>query len=81
MDKKLKQRIMMFYVGGVINALLFLYVVIEGRNFLPSDTVRTMSIVFFLFALVDFYFPYALKKKWQADIAKKMAQGNPGQLS
>ncbi|HEV2007265.1 MAG TPA: hypothetical protein VGQ88_00940, partial [Burkholderiales bacterium] len=64
MDKKLQTRIMLFYIGGIINAVLGLYVLIEGLSFLPPDIVRTLAIVFLVFAAVDFYFPYALKKKW-----------------
>jgi uncharacterized membrane protein len=74
MDKKLQTRIMLFYIGGIINAVLGLYVLIEGLSFLPPDTARTLAIVFLVFAAVDFYFPYALKKKWLADNARKQGQ-------
>ena len=74
MDDKLKKRIIAFYVGGILNALLGLYVLIEGTKFLPPETVRWLAIVFLVFAAVDFYFPYAMKKKWLADNA-----GKPGQ--
>jgi uncharacterized membrane protein len=74
MDKKLQRRIIVFYIGGIINAVLGLYVLIEGLSFLPPDTVRTLAIVFLVFAAVDFYFPYALKKKWFADNARNQGQ-------
>ena len=74
MDDKLKRKIMMFYVGGIVNAMLGLYVLIEGLSFLPADTARTLAIVFFLFAAVDFYMPYSLKNKWLADHADKQGQ-------
>ena len=76
MDEKLKRKIMLFYAGGIINALLGLYVLIEGLSFLPADTARTLAIIFFVFAAVDFYFPHALKKKWQADHAGRQAPGS-----
>ena len=76
MDNKLKTRILVFNIFGVINALLGLYVLINGASFLPPDNVRTLAIIFFLFAAVNFYFPYAIKKKWMADNAGKQAQGN-----
>jgi uncharacterized membrane protein len=76
MDDKLKKRIIMFYIGGILNALLGLYVLIEGLSFLPPDTVRMLAIVFLVFAGVDFYFPYSIKKKWLADNAARQAQGN-----
>ena len=76
MDDKLKKRIIMFYIGGIINALLGLYVLIEGASFLPPDTARILVLVFLAFAAVDFYFPYMLKRKWLADHAGKQTQGN-----
>ena len=74
MDERLKKRILMFYLGGVINAFLGLYVVIEGRAFLPPETVRWLALFFFAFAAVDFWFPRVLRKKWAAARAKLDAQ-------
>lgn len=73
MDPRLKKRIVMFYAAGVINALLGLYVLVEGRNFLPPDTVRWLVLFFFGFAAVDFWFPSVLKKKWAEAVAKQQA--------
>jgi len=82
MDDRLKKRIVAFYIGGIINALLGLYVLIEGLSFLPAGTARTLAIVFLAFAAVDFYFPYSMKKKWLADNADKPGQSiNPVQRS
>ncbi len=67
MDDKLKRKIMLFYAGGIMNALLGLYVLIEGLSFLTADTARTLAIVFFVFAAVDFYLPYSLKQRWLAN--------------
>jgi hypothetical protein len=73
MDQKLKKRIAMFYLAGVINAFLGLYVVIEGRAFLPPDTARWLALFFFAFAAVDFWFPRVLKKKWDQAMAQQQA--------
>jgi uncharacterized membrane protein len=73
MDARLKKRITMFYLAGVINAFLGLYVVIEGRAFLPPDTVRWLALFFFAFAAVDFWFPKVLKKKWEQAMAQQQA--------
>src|SRR3972149_3362334 len=51
MDEKLKKRIIMFYIGGILNALLGLYVLIEGASFLPSDTARILVLVVRAFAV------------------------------
>jgi len=72
MDERLKKRILMFYLAGVINAFLGLYVVFEGRAFLPPDTARWLALFFLAFAAVDFWFPRVLRKKWldaQAQLA------------
>ncbi len=76
MDDRLKKRIVAFYIGGIINALLGLYVLIEGLSFLPAETARALAIVFLVFAAVDFYFPYAMKQKWLADQARQAGQSN-----
>ena len=74
MDERLRKRIIMFYLGGILNAFLAFYIVIEGINFLPADTVQWLAMFFLAFAAVDFYFPYAMKKKWREDQAKLRAQ-------
>ncbi len=76
MDEKLKRKIMLFYAGGIVNALLGLYVLIEGLSFLPADTARTLAIIFFVFAAVDFYLPYTLKQKWLTDNPSAQGRDN-----
>ena len=66
----------MFYLAGIVNALFGLYVLIEGRSFLPSDTVLILVSVFLGFTVLNLYVPYSLKKKWLADNAARQAQGN-----
>jgi len=73
MDERLRKRIIMFYLAGIINVFLGLYVVIEGITFLPADTVHWLAMFFFVFAAVDFYFPYAIRKKWREDQARQAA--------
>ncbi|MBI2509914.1 MAG: hypothetical protein HYV99_08115, partial [Betaproteobacteria bacterium] len=77
MDERLRKRIILFYLGGILNVFLGLYVAIEGVSFLPADTVRWLVLFFFIFAAVDFYFPRAMKKKWQEDQARLSAQRPP----
>mgnify|MGYP001360947814 FL=1 len=76
MDEKLKKRMVAFYIGGILNALFGLYVLIEGASFLPADTARTIAVICLAIAAVDFYFPYSIKKKWLADNAGKRGQGS-----
>lgn len=76
MDDKLRKRILFFQIGGVLNALLGIYVLFQGHTFLAPDTARTVTIVFFVFAAVDFYFPHAMKKKWLEENARSNAGAN-----
>jgi uncharacterized membrane protein len=74
MDDKLKRRIVMFYLAGIVNALFGLYVLIEGPAFLPADTVFILVSVFLGFTLLNFYVPYSIKKKWLADNAAQQGR-------
>jgi uncharacterized membrane protein len=69
MDDKLKTRIIIFYIGGILNALCGLYVVFEGPSILPADKVQLLSLVFLAFTVINFYMASMLKKKVQANIA------------
>lgn len=69
MNDKIKTRIILFYIGGILNAMLGLYVAFEGPSFLPADQVQLLSLVFLGFTVVNFYMATLLKKKVQAAIA------------
>lgn len=69
-DQRLQKRAIMFYLAGVVNLFLGLYVLIEGRRFLEPDTANWLMIFFFVFAAVDFWFPKAMKKKFLEEQAK-----------
>jgi len=77
MDPRLHKRIMLFYLGGVINAFLGIYVLIEGRSFLPRTTATWLVVFFLAFAAVDFWFPRAIKRKWERDRARAAAGTDP----
>ena len=74
MDERLKKRIRWFYFAGTVNLVLGLYVLVQGPAFLPRDTLLMLVLFFLAFAAVDFYFPYALKKKWLEEQARKSGQ-------
>lgn len=76
MDERFKKRILAFNVAGVINLVLGVYVLLQGPAFLPRDTVLLLVLFFLGFAVVDFYFPYAMKKKWLEDQARRAASRN-----
>jgi len=74
MDERLKKRIRWFNFAGMVNLVLGIYVLIQGPAFLSRDTLVVLVLFFLAFAAVDFYFPYALKKKWLEEQARKLNQ-------
>lgn len=74
MDERLRKRIRWFYIAGTLNFALGIYVLIQGPAFLPRDTMLVLVLFFLAFAAVDFYFPYALKKKWLEEQARISGQ-------
>jgi uncharacterized membrane protein YfcA len=77
MSPSLQKRIALFYLGGVINAFLGLYVLIEGASFMPRDKAMWIVAFFLGFAALDFWFPQQMKKKWLADQEKLRAGQAP----
>ena len=73
-DPRLKKRMLMFYLAGIFNAVLGVYILLEGRKFLPEGTALLLVVFFFGFAAVDFYFPRLLKRKWLEHQARLAAQ-------
>jgi hypothetical protein len=74
MNDKVKSRIILFYIGGILNAMFGLYVVFEGPSFLPPDQVQFLGLMFLLFTVVNFMMASYLKKKVQAAIAAAQAK-------
>jgi uncharacterized membrane protein len=71
MDPRLKKRMILFYLAGIFNAVLGMYILLHGRNFLPQSTALLLVCFFFVFAAVDFYFPRLMKKKWLEERARQ----------
>jgi hypothetical protein len=57
---------------------LGLYVVTVGRQFLEPGTLWVLLLFFFGFAALDFYFPWAMKKKWNAEQARLAREPSSG---
>jgi len=80
MEPRLQKRIALFYLGGVINLFLGLYVLIEGTSFMSREKALGLVAFFFVFAGIDFWFPRAIRKKWHADQERlKAGQASPGE--
>lgn len=75
-EEKLKKRIYAFHFAGVLNLFLGLYVLLYGSG-VDASTRNVMLLFFFGFAILDFWFPTHLKKKFAEQKAALMAQGQP----
>ena len=73
-DPRLKKRMLMFYLAGIFNAAIGVYILLEGRKFLPEGTVLILVVFFLAFAALDFYFPRMMKRKWLEHQAQLAAQ-------
>lgn len=73
MNGRLRRRILAFYFAGAVNLVLGIYTLIEGPALVGRETTVVLALFFFGFALVDFYFPRAMKKKWLEDQARRAA--------
>jgi|LauGreDrversion4_2_1035121.scaffolds.fasta_scaffold00718_22 hypothetical protein len=71
-ETKLKKRIYAFQFAGVMNLFLGGYVLLYGGHVDPG-TRNVMLFFFFGFAILDFWFPTHLKKKF-AEQQALMAQ-------
>ena len=78
MNDKLKKRITMFYIAGVVNLLIGGYILLFGRSFLPADKINLLLLFFMGFAALDFWMPRMIKKKWAED-QKKLEQQHKAQ--
>ena len=78
MNDKTKTRIIIFYIGGIFNALLGLYAVFEGPSFLPEGQIKMLTLVFLGFAVVNFYMASYLKRKGREALAASQSQNDGG---
>lgn len=75
MEDKVKSRIVMFYIGAILNALFGVYVFVEGPGFLPPDQVRWLSVAFLIFTVINFAMGAYLRRKLAAALAARRAAG------
>lgn len=80
-EEQLKKRIYAFQFAGILNLFLGCYVLLYGGGVEPG-TRYIMLAFFFGFAILDFWFPSHLKKKFieQQTVLAEM-QGQLGKTS
>lgn len=74
MPDRMKKRIYLFYIAGVVNLLMALAVLIFGRGVVPDDKIMWIVAFFTGFAAIDFWMPMMMKKKWAEDVQKYQEQ-------
>lgn len=75
-EEKLKKRIYAFQFAGILNLFLGCYVLLYGGGVEPG-TRNIMLFFFFGFAILDFWFPTQLRKKFaeqKAQMAEMQSQ-------
>lgn len=56
-----QKRLFALYLGGIVNAYIGLYLLIEGLPMFERQNTIWIGIAFVVFALVDFVFPVFLR--------------------
>jgi len=81
-EEQLKKRIYAFQFAGILNLFLGCYVLLYGGGVEPG-TRNIMLAFFFGFAILDFWFPTHLKKKFieqqmkLAEIQSQLGKSSP----
>jgi uncharacterized membrane protein HdeD (DUF308 family) len=79
MDPVIEKRINLLYLGGIINAYIGLYVLIERPSAFAFTTALAIGIAFIAFAALDFIMPLYLRRQWRARVeAARARQGGAG---
>ena len=66
MDPVIEKRINLLYLGGIINAYIGLYVLIEQPAAFEFTTALAIGVAFVVFAGIDFVMPLYLRRQWRA---------------
>jgi hypothetical protein len=66
MDPVIEKRINLLYLGGIINAYIGLYVLIEHPAAFEFTTALAIGAAFVVFAGIDFVMPLYLRRQWRA---------------
>lgn len=74
MPDRMKKRIYLFYIAGVVNVFMALAVLMFGRGVVPDDKIMWIVAFFAGFAAIDFWMPMVMKKKWAEDVQKYQEQ-------
>jgi hypothetical protein len=69
----LRRRVLMFYFAAGLNLLMGLYVMSAGSAVAERSTVWLISLVFLVFAGVNYYMARILAKRWDAHVRQQNA--------
>jgi hypothetical protein len=73
----LRKRILLFYFAGGINLFMGVYVMSAGAGTVDSGTLLTISLVFIVFAVLNFYVARKLRTRWSQLVRHAQAQDQP----
>lgn len=64
--QRLRKRILMFYFAAGLNLLMGLWVMSAGAGQVGGGTLSVITLIFLLFAGLNFYMARSLRKQWDA---------------
>lgn len=71
----IRKRILLFYFAGGVNLFMAAYVMSAGAGNVESGMLITISLIFIVFALLNFYVARKLRTRWSRLVRHGQAQG------
>ena len=72
-----RKRLFALYLGGIVNAYIGLYLLIEGMPMFERQNTLWIGVAFVVFAVVDFVFPVFLRAQALRRAAANNANAAP----
>ena len=66
-----RKRVLMFYFAAGLNLLMGFYVITAGSAVAERGTVWLISLVFLVFAGLNYYMARTLAKRWEAQMRQQ----------
>jgi hypothetical protein len=74
MDPRYRKRILMFYFAAGINLVMAMWVLTAGTGQVAGGMLGAISLVFLVFAYVNFRFARSLRKRWEEQVRQQYVQ-------
>ena len=68
-----RKRILMFYFAAGVNLVMAVWVLSVGAGRVAGGTLGLISLVFLVFAYLNFRFARALRRRWEEQVRQQQA--------